>query len=123
MALITRRDDHIHPLHIYDIRRSDPKVTVSIELVPFPPSIDGEITCASFSSDGIYLAMGRNDNCTHVYDSRFLNRLLVEYKHHGPPRTHPGNHSFGVVKVQWVDEDSVLPFGIVTGGNDGKLVV
>ncbi|KAG5720657.1 hypothetical protein E4T56_gene4941 [Termitomyces sp. T112] len=119
LALITRREDHIHPLHIYDVRRSNPEITASIELPSFPSNIEGEVTSASFSSDGIYLAMGRNDNCIHVYDSRFLDRLLFEYQHHGLPKTHPGNHSYGVVKVQWVDEDSVLPFGLVTGGNDG----
>ncbi|KAG6905134.1 hypothetical protein DXG01_004645 [Tephrocybe rancida] len=85
----------------------------------FPAGIEGEISKAAFSSDDIYLAMGRNDNHTHVYDSRYLGRLLFDYEHHGPPRTNPGGDSYGVVKVQWVDEDSVLPFGLITGGNDG----
>ncbi|KAG6898980.1 hypothetical protein C0993_002069 [Termitomyces sp. T159_Od127] len=121
LALITCREDHTHPLHIYDIRRSDPETVASIELPSFPSGMEGEVTSASFSPDGIYLALGRNDNCIHVYDSRFFDRLLFEYKHRGTPRTHPGNHSYGVVKVQWVDNDLVLPFGLVTGGNDGEL--
>ncbi|KAG6891179.1 hypothetical protein C0995_008431 [Termitomyces sp. Mi166 len=123
LALITRREDHVHFLRIYDIRNSDPKVIQCIELPSFPSSIEGEVNSASFSSDGIYLAMGRNDNSIHVYDSRFLDRLLFEYKHHGPSQINPGNHSYGVVKVQWVDEDSVLPFGLVTGGNDEPMLM
>ncbi|KAG6910008.1 hypothetical protein DXG01_013730, partial [Tephrocybe rancida] len=119
LALITRREERGHSLRIYDIRRSDPNAQLSMDLESFPAGIEGEISKAAFSSDGIYLAMGRNDNHTHVYDSRYLDRLLFDYEHHGPPRTNPGGDSYGVVKVQWVDEDSVLPFGLITGGNDG----
>ncbi|KAG6832257.1 hypothetical protein H0H87_002153 [Tephrocybe sp. NHM501043] len=119
LALITRREDCVHSLRIYDIRRSNPEEQLSIKLQSFPSGIEGEVSSAAFSSDGVYIAMGRNDNHTHVYDSRFLDRLLFDYEHHGPSRTNPGRDYYGIVKVQWVDEDPIHPFGLVTGGNDG----
>ncbi|GLB41833.1 putative WD40 repeat-like protein [Lyophyllum shimeji] len=122
LALITRREV-THPLRLYDIRRKDPNAVFSMNLKPFPLTKKGkdkgEVSNAAFSSDGVYLALGRNDNHTHVYDSRMLDRLLFDYEHHGPSRVDPENRSFGVVKVQWVERQGIVPAGFVTGGNDG----
>ncbi|KAG6812777.1 hypothetical protein H0H92_000547 [Tricholoma furcatifolium] len=121
LALVTRREDRAHSLRIYDVGRSDGEAVLSLGLDPFASDIEGEVNRAAFSPDGIYLAMGRNDNHIHVYDSRYLNRLLYDYEHHGPSRTNPGVDSYGVVKVEWVEEDAILPFGLITGGNDGCI--
>jgi WD40 repeat protein len=107
-------------LRIYDVKRGNPQASKTF-LEPFPADIEGEVNSATFSPDGILLALGRNDNHTHVYDSRMLNKLLFDYEHYGPSRTSPGSGSYGVVQVQWVESDSKrLPVGLVTGGNDGK---
>ncbi|KAG5647482.1 hypothetical protein DXG03_009417 [Asterophora parasitica] len=122
LALLTRGKERKHTLGIYDVRRKDTEAKLSLHLEPFPAEIEGEVISAAFSSDGIYLALGRNDNCTHVYDSRQLTRLLFDYKHTGPSRTNPGNESYGVVKVQWVDKSVANQFGLITGGNDEVLL-
>lgn len=120
LALITRKLNRTHSLRLYDIRGRNPSSILSTSLSSFSPNIEGEINCAAFSSDGIYVALGRNDNHTHVYDSRMLDRILFDYEHYGPCRTTPGAESFGVVQVQWVEGHSInLPMGLVTGGNDG----
>lgn len=86
----------------------------------FSAAIDGEINCAAFSPDGIHLALSRNDNHTHIYDSRKLNRLLFDFEHSGPCRKSPGSESYGVVHAEWVERDSRrLPVGLLTGGHDG----
>ncbi|KAG6821210.1 hypothetical protein H0H93_004031 [Arthromyces matolae] len=123
LALMTRGEERKHSLHLFDIRRSEPQAMRSLDLLAFPPDIEGEVNSAAFSPDNVYLAIGRNDNRIHVYDVRYLDRLLFDYEHHGTPRTNPGDDSYGVTKVQWVNEDfshSILPFGLVTGGHDGK---
>ncbi|KAF8074958.1 WD40-repeat-containing domain protein [Lyophyllum atratum] len=125
LALLTCRESS-NSLRIYNIRNKAPNAILSLELEPFPvrynvekEPIEGEVNSAAFSSDGIYLALGRNDNHTHVYDSRWLNRLLFDYEHYGPCRTNPYHDSYGVVKVQWVNKEAAMPFGLVTAGHDG----
>ncbi|KAF5383793.1 hypothetical protein D9615_003544 [Tricholomella constricta] len=119
LALLTRGKERTHSLRIYDIQDANPKAVLVVALEPFASEIEGEVNSAAFSSDGIYLALGRNDNRTHVYDSRRLDRLLFDYEHYGPCRTNPGGESYGVVKVQWVDRSTVTQNGLVTGGHDG----
>lgn len=107
---------------MYDIRNHNPKAVLSTSLAPFPSNVIGEVNSAAFSSDGIYLALARNDNHTHVYDSRVLDRVLFDYEHFGPSRTSPGSHPYGVLHVEWLDGFSRnLPMGIVTGGTDGEM--
>lgn len=76
------------------------------------------MTCASFSPDGIYLAAGRSDNRTDVYDARNIGGgVLHVFEHTGPSRVSPGSESYGVVEAVWVEASRKL--GLVTGGNDG----
>lgn len=110
-------------LRLYDIARGLYNDGQTIQLKPFASSIEGEMNSATFSPDGIHLALGRNDNHTHLYDSRMLNKLLFDYEHYGLSRTSPGSESYGVVQTQWVESGSRrLPAGLVTGGNDGAFL-
>ncbi|KAF9466108.1 WD40-repeat-containing domain protein [Collybia nuda] len=120
LALLTCGADQIHYLRIYDVAHGLYSDSMKIQLELFPSSIEGEVNSANFSPDGIYLALGRNDNHTHVYDSRMLNRLLFDYEHCGSSRVSPGSESYGVVQTQWVDTNTRrLPTGLYTAGNDG----
>jgi hypothetical protein len=83
----------------------------------------GEVNCASFSRDDIYLAVGRSDDYMHIYDSRMLNRgPVLPFKHRGVNRNSPGNGSFGIIEAQWVDI-SGRKLGLITGGTDGELMI
>lgn len=124
-------DEHI--LRLYDIRRKNGADLVStINLEKFPvikrthpdgevESVLGEINCAVFSPDGIYLAVARNDNIVDVYDSRFLERgFLHRFKHEDPNFNTPGFYGFGVVEAQWKESFEGRGLGLITGGNDGN---
>lgn len=70
----------------------------------------------------------RDDNRTHVYDSRMLKRrgmlekrgVLYDFKHAETRFSATGQKSFGVVGVKWV-QTRASRLGLVTGGNDGML--
>src|SRR5882757_1577912 len=86
LALSTRAPENKHLLRIYDTRRRLPKATHLMELEPFPNhnNFEGEVNNSSFSPDGMYLALARNDNRTHVYDQRMWDRgVIFEYIHGG----------------------------------------
>ncbi|RDB23680.1 hypothetical protein Hypma_009157 [Hypsizygus marmoreus] len=142
LALLTRGLSRTHTLHIYDLSRTGtPTPTHTTPLSPFPSTLEGEINSTSFSPDGIYLALGRNDNTTHVYDVRNLDRVLYEWNHWGGGRMCPGGEpGYGVTQVEWVDGVwgrglgvgmglgvgggagggvGGRGLGLVTGGNDG----
>ena len=83
---------------------------------------DGEVNCAAFSPDGIFLAVARNDNVVHVYDSRNLERgVLYSFQHNYPNREVAGFKGFGIVEAQWVTSFDGRGLGLVSGGNDGKM--
>jgi len=124
LAVCTRGTERIHKLRLYDIRNKNSSAIRTIKLVSFPARIEGEVNSVAFSPDGIHLALARNDNHTHIYDSRKLDKLLFDFEHHGPCRKSPGSESFGVVHAEWVERDSKrLPVGLVTGGHDGALAI
>ncbi|KAJ4486194.1 hypothetical protein J3R30DRAFT_1469718 [Lentinula aciculospora] len=112
-------DDHQNAeriLRIYDVRRKDgrhqAKVTHAVKLEP------SEVKCASFSPDGIYLAVGRLDGHTVIYDSRFMSETLYDFAHDGPSLVSPGNDSYGITHLEWrVLHHNHL--GLMTGGPDG----
>lgn len=117
---------------MYDIRRKnggDPVSTINLEKFPvikrkYPDgeveSVSGEINCAVFSPDGIYLAVARNDNIVDVYDSRFLERgFLHRFRHEDPNFNTPGFFGFGIVETQWKESFDGRSLGLITGGNDG----
>ncbi|KAK7024996.1 WD-repeats-region domain-containing protein [Favolaschia claudopus] len=110
-------------LRIYDLRTKSSVATQEIKLLPFN-SEGHEVNSMMFSPDSIYLALGRDDNCAHIYDSRMLNRRgrlqdgpLCNFKHDNMPFSSKEQNFFGVVGVQWVERGGRL--GLVTGGNDG----
>lgn len=108
-------------LRIYDIRTHQPAATQATVLEPFLTTGSSEVNCASFSPDGLYLAIGRSDDCVHVYDSRMFDRgPLLPFQHRGSPRNSPGNGPFGIVEVKWATIWNKR-LGIVSGGTDGKL--
>lgn len=120
LALCTRGTERSHILRLYDIRNKNAHTIRTINLEPFPLDIEGEVNGAVFSPDGIHLALARNDNHIHIYDSRKLNKLLFDFEHNGPCRKSPGSESYGVVTAEWVDRSSRrLPVGLITGGHDG----
>jgi WD40 repeat protein len=96
-----------------------------MELEPFPirDDFEGEVNNASFSPDGTYLALARNDNCTHVYDRRMWGRgVIFEYRHDGESKAASQKDVYGVVKAQWVQSQATRRMALVTGGEDGKAL-
>jgi len=119
LALFTRAPAGRHILRLYDVRRKLSQDTSTCDLERFTDNTDGEVTCATFSRDGIYLAAARSDNRTDIYDTRNIGKgVLHVFEHIGPSRGSPGTESYGVVEAVWVESAS-RRLGLVTGGNDG----
>jgi WD40 repeat protein len=120
LALFTRGSLESHILRLYDIQRKDGRSPITtLSLNDF--IADGEVNCAAFSPDGIYLAAARNDNVVDVYDSRNLeDGPLYKFKHKDPNYGTPGIESYGIVEAQWVTSFNGRSLGLVSGGNDGK---
>lgn len=110
-------------LRIYDVGHKNKRAVQRIPLNPFVTgTIRGEVNCAIYSPDGVYLALARTDNRTHIYDSRMLERGIVEnFVHSGPDKTFPGRESYGVVHAEWRQTRSGK-LGLVTGGDDGECL-
>ncbi|KAJ6581934.1 WD40-repeat-containing domain protein [Mycena capillaripes] len=107
-------------LRIYDIRRKNSVANQTQQLERFT-SREHEVNCMAFSSDSIYLALGRDDNRTHVYDSRMLERgVLYNFQHSEMRFSSRDQKFFGVVGVKWA-ESRFGRLGLVTGGNDGCI--
>ncbi|KAL0950198.1 hypothetical protein HGRIS_010190 [Hohenbuehelia grisea] len=127
LSLITQHaSDGTTFLRMYDIRRRNNSAKESIRLPhisPHRPVTDspgaGEVNCAVYSPDGVFLAIAQNDDSTLVYDSRFLGRgPIYDFRHQYEAGTHtPGDPSYGVVHAEWTLMGSRL--GLVTGGDDG----
>lgn len=95
-----------------------------MELEPFPirDDFEGEVNNASFSPDGTYLALARNDNRTHVYDRRMWGRgVIFDYDHGGKSKAASQKDVYGVVKAQWVQSQATRRMALVTGGEDGTI--
>jgi len=124
LALFTRGRLASNTLRIYDIGRKNGRQPIfSCDLAEFAQEgvdDDGEVNCAAFSPDGIFLAVARNDNVVHVYDSRNLERgVLYSFQHNYPNREVAGFKGFGIVEAQWVTSFDGRGLGLVSGGNDG----
>lgn len=120
LALLTHGED-TNVLRVYDIAHKDPKAVDQITLDRFAgnSSTSLEINFATFSPDGIYLALARNDNHVHLYDSRMLGRgVLYDFEHWGKSQISPNHDQFGVVHAEWVETRS-RKLQLITGGNDG----
>jgi WD40 repeat protein len=120
-VLFTEGDLGSHFMRMYDVRRKNSRAVWSSKLEPFTKPTDGEVNRAKFSPDMIYLAVARNDDVTHVYDSRMVSKgPMHAFEHVGAGRNIPGNESYGIVEAHWV-ESSARSLGLVTGGTDGEL--
>lgn len=92
------------------------------------PGFEGEASCSAFSPDGVFLALARSDNETHVYDVRYLARgrgrgPLFMYRHTGECRAASASVRYGVVKAQWLRSARSRRMALVTGGDDGCVRV
>ncbi|KAH8991931.1 WD40-repeat-containing domain protein [Lactarius akahatsu] len=101
----------VGPRQVYDVRRrngQEPIQHIRLDTFdsgsPEPGSHANEdqVTTASFSPDGILLAVARSDDELHLYDSRFM-----------------GRNKWGIVDAVWVNGWCGRGFGIITGGADG----
>ncbi|KAJ7582796.1 WD40-repeat-containing domain protein [Mycena floridula] len=116
LALFTEADS-VNRLHLYDIKTKMRKAHTKISLVPFKAG--GEVNCAVYSPDGIYLAVSRTDNHCHIYDTRNLKRgILHDFQHSGPSQV--SSDPYGVVRAEWITSHSGR-LGLVTGGEDGCI--
>ncbi|KAF9475003.1 WD40 repeat-like protein [Pholiota conissans] len=127
LALSTRGAQNRHILRLYDIARQDPKATSTVYLEPFPvryPGFEGEVNNSTISPDGLFLALARSDNQTHVYDMRFTYRgPLYRYEHTGECQASDKRSLYGVVKAQWIQSTRSHRLALVTGGEDGCVRV
>lgn len=127
LALFTRGPRESNTLRIYDISRKDGREPIFFcDLAEFEKDSgddeDGEVNCAAFSPDGIYLAVARSDNVVHVYDSRNLEKgSLYTFRHNYPNREVAGFKGYGIVEAQWVTSFDGRGLGLVSGGNDGNI--
>ncbi|KAK0464558.1 uncharacterized protein EV420DRAFT_1516966 [Desarmillaria tabescens] len=107
LALFTAGEPDRH-LRLYDIRNRHNRASKHIILdQPNAGRADLEVNCASFSPDGRFLAVSRNDNKTHIYDLRMLDKGAMI--------------SFGVVYSEWVTQNSNGRMALITGGEDGMV--
>lgn len=130
LALVTGDSNENHYLQLYDVRASNPQATVTHKLEPFvfPPRLGGlntappghEHSCVVFSPDGMYLALARSDNQTHLYDVRMLNSeeqgLLCKYRHE---TVDSETSHYGIVRAHWLTEERTGYQKLLTGGDDG----
>ncbi|KAI0322687.1 hypothetical protein OF83DRAFT_1048744 [Amylostereum chailletii] len=133
LALVTRSHVGRHILRLYDVRRKRRTASdmTSLEAFHFDydEHWDSEVTCASYSPDGRLLALARNDDRLHVYDTRYLNkRPLLRFFHWGEHRDDAvcGRDNdtqklkrYGVTQMSWVQGWRGRGLGLVSGGGDG----
>ena len=94
---------------------------MELETFPIRDDFEGEVNNSSFSPDGMYLVLARNDNRAHVYDRRMWDRGVVfEYNHTGESKVVSQKEMYGVVNAQWVQSQATRRMALVTGGEDGK---
>ena len=117
----SRGPNRKHILRLYDIKRKNGSAVETVHMGSFPADIDGEVNSISISPDGIYVAIARIDNRTHVYDSRNIKKgKLFEYEHTGPSLLRPNSGALGVPRAVWA-ETEYSRLTLISGGVDGKL--
>lgn len=121
-------------LRLYDIR-APPKKISSFTLKsaerrtsPFSDDSDAAVgvgsSAVSFSPDGTFIAVGREDNVAQVLDSRFATKEIFSCRHEAePPNAVPEIETFGITALDWLDA-AAGPLRsrntLVTGGDDGE---
>ena len=112
LALVTKDLNEVH-LRIYDIKSKNGRVPICSTVLP---NFLGDINRATFEPGGVYLALARSDNTTHIYDSRYLNKAVSIFAHEQGDTT---QDTFGVVQAQWTSSFDTRRLGLLTGGIDG----
>lgn len=116
-------------MSIYDVRRKDGQHPIhQVQLATFDPtsfpqstSQEGEVTTASFSPDGLLLAVARSDDELQIFDSRFMGHSaepMARYLHWEDDCC--VGAKWGIVDAVWVDRWCGRGFGVITGGSDGE---
>lgn len=120
-------------MRIYDVRRRDGRHPIQqVQLdsfdsdsgFPQSESREDEVTVASFSPDGLLLAVARSDDELHIYDSRFMGHNVEPMARfiHWDDDCCVGE-KWGIVDAVWIrDGWCGKGFGIVTGGADGEAL-
>lgn len=104
---------------MYDVRRGDSRHTSAVNLPPssfqLPDDAYPEVRTAKWSPDGIFLAVGKNDDVVDVYDVRGLGRGPVLSMRH---KTH--RSFYGITVLEWTTETGLRTpnLGLLTGGGD-----
>ncbi|KAI0322675.1 WD40-repeat-containing domain protein [Amylostereum chailletii] len=136
LALITRATAGVHTLRLYDVaRQMGARASSKVALENFAFECDtslhfaSEVTSSSFSPDGRLLAIARNDDRLHVYDTRYLGKgPLLQFYHWGELRedavTGWDNENakilhYGITCARWVEGWYGHGLGIISGGGDG----
>lgn len=120
LALFTQRDT-ILDLDLYDVRRKNGRSVASVKAIPCDDE-EPTVTKASWSPDGILLAVAVNDHRIHVYDGRFLKSggaPVMEFHHDVQVQ-----RSFSITFMEWTTEWSFRGqnVGLVTGNSgDSKF--
>lgn len=117
-------------LRLFDVGHKDKHPISSIKVNLYPSAenrgfekYEGEVTSTAFSPDGVFLALGRNDNTIHVYDIRYLHKgPLYELKHRGECRS-AGEEKYGIAKVEWLHNQQTRRIALATAGEDGASSV
>lgn len=101
-------------LRIYDIKAKNGRVPICNTVLP---GFLGDINRVTFEPSGVYLALARGDNTTHVYDSRYLSKVLSVFAHEKGDI--PIQDTFGIVEALWTSSFDTRQIGLLTGGIDG----
>ncbi len=133
VALATCTEGQRFKLSMYDIRSR--RLTRSVDLDklhrwyqetddnrtnPLINKVPSMINQVSYSSDGVYIALARSDNSVHIYDSRFLDRRLYNFKHERPSEGTLDDEKYGVYQIQWMDCPNTGRTGLISAGADGR---
>ena len=122
IASSSNQDDYLQfNLRLYDVRIGSQHRTHEHRLLPFAPTPNNQpvldtIISSSFSPDGLFLALGREDNMTHVYDARYFDDPLYVLRHetgHG--------RKYGITHHDWYTPAGQFQVPLLlTAGDDGE---
>ncbi|KAI0093147.1 WD40-repeat-containing domain protein [Irpex rosettiformis] len=132
LALVTCGTEQLFELSMYDIRSRELSRSIQLDRLPHwyeendenrtdssVNKLPSTINQVSYSSDGVYIALARSDNAVHVYDSRFLNRRLYNFRHNWGSEGTLDDLKYGVYQIQWVDCPNTGKLSLISGGADG----
>ncbi|KAF8914914.1 WD40-repeat-containing domain protein [Mucidula mucida] len=124
LALVTAPTITKRCLRLYDIKNKHTTAASAIMLEEFDAGIGHpQVNSVVFSPGEIQLAVARSDNSLHLYDTRFLTKVLSRFSHLGESKVLPNESGvrepYGIVQAEWVKLTQGGKLGLVTGGEDG----